>query len=169
MKQQQLQKTLSNLVTHFGYDNVHKALGKLCASDSVSPKSVANISQVGVANSRSGKAKKSYKPNAIKFVQSLKVVDVEKRKILSTLARKYDDKEFMPHVSHVRDFLFDGERDVACIKSRQQVTNTVFKRLSNMETSQLNEMLERGLYGPPKRLESYARAIEGFQRSARSV
>ena len=109
---------------------------------------------------------KRTKPTAMKIVQSCEITDDEKKEILLTLAKQYEAKEFMPNVNHVRDFLH-SERDVSRIKSRQQVTSAVFKKLSALETSKLREILDRGLYGPPKRLESYARAIEGFHRPNR--
>jgi len=107
------------------------------------------------------------KPDAVRVARALAITDAEKREILFALAEKYEAKEFMPHVNQVRDFLNDGERDVSRIKSRAQVTVAVFKRLGDLETGKLREMLERGLYGPPKRLAPYARAIEGFRRHNR--
>lgn len=168
MRQAQLQKTLGDLVTDFGYETVRKTLGKMHAAKLTPVSHRAKPGDVGGTNSAQKLNKKSHKPNAIKCIQSLAIVDTEKNEILATLAEKYEAKEFMPNVNHVREFLFDGERDVLRIKSRQQVTVVVFKKLATLETEKLQEMLDRGLYGSPKRLESYARAIEGFRRPLRS-
>lgn len=165
MKQQQLQETLTDLVGSFGYENVRKTLGAMRAAESATAKRATRNSAKGAAQSPTQPGKK--KPNAVRVARSLAIADDEKQKILFELAEKYEAKEFMPNVNHVRDFLNDGERDVSRIKSRQQVTVAVFKRLGGLETGKLREMLERGLYGPPKRLAPYARAIEGFRRPNR--
>jgi len=161
MRQRQLQETLAGLVGRFGYDNVRKTLSALRAAESAAAKR-------DVAAQPSAAPGKS-KPDAVRVARALAITDAEKREILFALAEKYEAKEFMPNVNHVRDFLNDGERDVSRIKSRSQVTGTVFKRLGDLETGKLREMLERGLYGPPKRLAPYARAIEGFRRQNQSA
>ena len=169
MKQQQLQKTLNDLVSGFGYDTVRKTLSRMRLPQSTGAKRSAKINPVTGGKLPAKNIRKSTKPNAVNVVKSLVITDNEKKKILFTLAEKYEAKEFMPNVNHVRDFLSNGERDVSRIKSRQQVTVAVFKRLGGLEIGELREMLERGLYGPPKRLAPYARAIEGFRRPDRSV
>jgi len=166
MKQQQLQETLTNLVSSFGYENVRKTLGAMRSAKSVTAKRAA-IRRGETAQLPATPDKKKTKPDAVRVAQSLAITDDEKKKILFQLAEKYEAKEFMPNVNHVRDFLNDGERDVSRIKSRQQVTVAVFKQLGGLETGKLREMLDRGLYGPPKRLAPYARAIEGFRRPNR--
>ena len=168
MKQQRLQETLTDLVSRFGYENVRKTLNGMQSARSAEAKHHARTHRNDADKSSDVKpVKKRTKPDAMRVTQSLAVTDDEKKKILLTLAEKYEAKEFMPTVNDVRDFLNDGERDVSRIKSRQQVTATVFKELGCLETNKLREMLDRGLYGPPKRLAPYARAIEGFRRPGR--
>ncbi|MGR3914607.1 MAG: hypothetical protein OD918_08845 [Gammaproteobacteria bacterium] len=167
MSQEQLQEKLSVLISGFGYETVRKTLGKMKAGQSVCAKRSAASRRIPGARSSDCAAKKRAKPNAVNTVTSTDIADSEKKKILIVLAEKYEAKKFMPNVTHVRAFLSNGERDVSRIKSRQQVTVAVFKQLAALETGKLREMLERGLYGPPKRLEAFARAIEGFDRPAR--
>ncbi|WP_423907821.1 hypothetical protein [Candidatus Spongiihabitans sp.] len=168
MKQEQVQKTLSVLINSFGYENIRKTLSGMRSEKSAVANRGAKIRRV-VANQSSMKpTKKRTKPNAVKVVKSIDISDDKKKEILAIMAEKYEAKEFMPNVNHVRDFL-GGGRDVSRIKSRQQVTVAVFKELASLETSELREMLDRGFYAPPKRLESYARAIEGFSRQGRSA
>lgn len=163
MRQRQLQETLAGLVGRFGYDNVRQTLTALRTAESAATKRNAASKDAGQSSAKQSKNK----PDAVRIARALAIADAEKREILFALAEKYEAKEFMPNVNHVRDFLNDGERDVSRIKSRSQVTGTVFKRLGGLETGKLREMLERGLYGPPKRLAPYARAIEGFRRHNR--
>lgn len=162
MKQQQLQETLTSLVSSFGYENVRKTLGTMRSEKFAAAKRNA-VHKDAAGQPPAKPEKKRTKPDAVRVTQSLAITDDEKKKLLFELAEKYEAKEFMPNVNHVRDFLNDGERDVSRIKSRQQVTVAVFRRLGDLETNRLREILERGLYGPPKRLAPYARAIEGFR------
>ena len=166
MKQAQLRESLSELISGFGYEIVHKTLREIHAKKIVDAKRDAGNRCAIVTRSSAKPGKKRTKPNAVRVVKSIEITDDEKKEILFTMAKKYEAKEFMPNVNHVRGFLH-SERDVSRIKSRQQVTSAVFKKLSALETSKLREILDRGLYGPPKRLESYARAIEGFDRQNR--
>lgn len=169
MRQEQLKKTLSDLVSSFGYEKVHKTLSGMRSVKSSAVNHGAKIRCAIVDESSVKPTKKRTKPNAVKVVISLDITDKEKKEILVTMAKQYEAKEFMPTVNHIRDFLSGGEKDVSRIKSRQQVTVAVFKQLSNFEASKLREIAGRGLYGPSKRLETYARAIEGFNRQNRSA
>ncbi len=165
MRNEQLQKTLSNLVADFGYQNVRKTLSGMRSAKTTTVNYKTKHENVVIAKP----SKKKSKPNAEKFVESLVITDAEKKEILVTMAKKYEVKKFMPTVNHVRGFLIDSVEDVSRIKSRQQVTIAVFKQLAILETDTLREIVECGVYGPPKRLEPFARAIEGFSRSSRPV
>lgn len=164
MRHEQLQKTLNNLVTNFGYEDVRKTLSGMRLVKVASTSRKMDSGNAVVAKPTTEPGKKRYRPNAVKFVQSLSITDDEKKKILFSMAEKYEAKEFMPNVNHVRGFLIKQDKDVTRIKSRQQVTISVFKLLADLETSKLCEMVERGMYAPTKRLAPYARAIEGFRR-----
>ncbi len=168
MKQEQLQERLGVLISGFGYETVRKTLSEMRLEKSAAANHGAKIRRVVADEPSVEPAKKKARPNAVNVVKSINISDDEKKEILAIMAEKYEAKEFMPNVNHVRDFL-GGGRDVSRIKSRQQVTVAVFKELAGLETRKLREMLDRGFYGPPKRLESYARAIEGFSRQDRSA
>lgn len=168
MKQEQLQQTLSALISGFGYENVHNTLKGMQSEKSAVENRVAKTCSVGIDESAVKPTKKRTKPNAVNVVKSLDIINDEKKEILFIMAEKYEAKEFMPNVNHVRNFLGD-KRDVSRIKSRQQVTVAVFKQLCDLETCELREIIDHGFYGPPKRLETFARAIEGFSRQDRSA
>lgn len=160
-----LHENLHLLVTDFGYDNVRKALAGMRTS---APR-VAN-SGVAAGNARAATGKSRSRPCAIRTVQKLAVDDPAKHAALMKLAEKYEAKTFMPTAIHARSFLHpdrDPHRNSGGIRSRRQVTVRVFKKLAAMETVRVQEFLDRGLYGPPKRLEPYARAIENFGRARR--
>ena len=166
MKQEQLQEKLGVLISGCGYEAVRKTLSQMKPGRLARAKRGAESGAGLVARPPARPAKKRAKPNALNTVMSIGITDSAKKEILVALAKKYEEKQFMPNVTHVRAFLSD-ERDVSRIKSRQQVTAAVFKKLSALETGKLREIQERGLYGPPKRLAPFARAIEGFERPRR--
>ena len=168
MKQAPLQKSLRDLVSGFGYENVRKALRGMQPEKAAALNRHPKTGRATADASSTKPGKKRTKPNALAIVKSFDLTNDEKNKLLFILAEKYEAKEFMPGVNHVRGFLHGTEIDVARIKSRQQVTATVFKELADLDTDKLQEILDRGLYGPTKRLATFAKAIEGFNRPDRS-
>ena len=161
MNKKTLAKQLTALIGDFGYDNVRKTLGEVrrARKRAVKPNKLA-INRVARP-----------KPNAVAVVASLDCDESEKRDFLSHLAKKYDAKEFMPGVGHVRMFLENENSFIPSgssnIKSRQQVTVKVFKKLAEMSLQELRDLEFYGAYDPPKRLATYAEAIENFGRHLR--
>ncbi|MGI9346612.1 MAG: hypothetical protein ACR2PV_01320 [Gammaproteobacteria bacterium] len=164
MQRNPLKEQLAVLVNNFGYEKVHKLVGEIGKSRlSLAPTGTLAKS----VQAKKAGAKPKSKPNAVRFVETLNILDNEKRNLLRDLAARYENKQFMPNVAHVRGFLGQENRDVSRIKSRQQVTLAVFKILAQYDVSDLSQMIEFGAYGPPKRLGSYAKAIENFGQSRR--
>ncbi len=159
MQKNTLGKILSVLVEGFGYEEVRKSL------DGLGPKAT----EMSTSRELPGKhrQKPRTKPNAITAVESLGVADEGKRDALMTLARKFEEKAFMPNVNHVRAFLKQQGKDVSRIKSRQQAVSAVFKCLGYWKTQSLRELDARGEYGPPKSLAAIAESIEHAGRQSR--
>lgn len=163
MNEANLKKQLSSLVGDFGYDHVRKTLGMIKPVRPKPSKPVVSPTKP-VAHRTAHK-----KPNAVAVVTALNLVDIEKRKFLLRLAQEYENKKFMPNVNHVRSFLMHVHEDPSRIKSRQQVTVKVFKRLASMDLATLRKIDHSGAYGPPKRLATYAEAIGNFGRDRRAA
>ncbi len=152
MQKNTLRKILSVLVDGFGYEEVCKSL------DGLGSKTARVRAPGASAGKRRGKSRT--KPNAITAVESLSVVDEGKKNALMALARKFEEKAFMPNVNHVRAFLRQQGKDVSRIKSRQQAVSIVFKCLADWDTRNLRELDVRGAYGGPKSLSIIAQSIE---------
>ena len=152
MQKNTLQKILSVLVDGFGYEEVRKSL------DGLGSKMVRVRASGAPVGKRRGKPRT--KPNAITIVESLSVVDEGKKNALMALARKFEEKAFMPNVNHVRAFLKRQGKDGSRVKSRQQAVSIVFKCLADWETQNLCELDARGVYGGPKSLSVVAESIE---------
>ena len=156
MKRNALASLLTALVDNFGYDNVRNALDGM------------RIRPSGGVRRKTSRARAARpKPDAVSTVAAMKLDDSEKRDFLAHLAEDYEAKQFMPNVNHVRSFLMHDHDNPALIKSRQQVTVRVFKKLAAMSLDELRELEFCGVYGPPKRLATYAEAIENFGRHLR--
>jgi len=167
MKSNQLEKTLASLVANYGHRKVQNKLdsmkpGRLYPARRERPDRLAKRTYSGT------QTKPARRRDAVTVAESLELNDAEKKTIIVDMAKRYEAKEFMPHVGHVRAFLESLGKDVSRIKSRQQVTVSVFKKLAGMETSALRDIQERGLYGPPITLGPIADAIGRFGRSRRS-
>ena len=159
MKKAALRSLLSALVEDCGYEAVRKALED-CAPARANAPVLMNAS---VKRPR----KPRPKPNAVAVVESLALPDEEKKNALMALAKKYEEKRFMPNVNSVRAFLEKAGEDISRVKSRQQVVSKVFRRLADWETDKLRELDVRSLYGPKKSLSVIARAIEAAGRRRR--
>lgn len=164
MTMKNLTKQLTGLVADFGYDRVHKTLSEICHAKPQMVKHSNPAPKRGKIN-----RKPRSKPDAISTVAAMDVGDSDKKFFLEQLAEKYENKEFMPNVNHVRTFLMYECEDPAKIKSRQQVTVKVFKKMAEMSLEDLRELKYCGMYDPPKRLETYARAIENYGREVRAA
>lgn len=141
MKKKNLLTTLSALVGDCGYESVKRSLDEL---------------------------RPLPRPqNAVAVVASLDVNDEEKRRVLETLAEKYDAKQFMPNVKHVREFMDRVGRDSSRVKARQKVPVAVFQCLATWDTMRLQKMEQVGWY-TPKSLTRIVTAIDKAERPSRS-
>lgn len=165
MKKSILTEMLSVLITHFGLARIMSALVASEGRDKI-------LSALGVKTVQKDKPKSApkprAKPDAVSIVAAMELDDSAKKEFLAHLAKKYEAKEFMPNVNHVRTFLMHDHEDPAKIKSRQQVTVKVFKKMAAMSVEELRELEYCGMYDPPKRLAAYAEAIENYGREMRA-
>lgn len=161
MKPRQLEETLSSLVAVYGHRKVQNKLDRLKSGRDASTK---HRQHCETAKKSAGKPRR----DAMAVAESLDLIDPAKKAVITDMAQRYEAKKFMPNVNHVRAFLESLGEDVSRVKSRQQVTVSVFKKLAELETPVLLDMQNRGLYGPPMTLGPIADAIGRFGQSRRS-
>lgn len=155
MKQRALLRVLTGLIEECGYETVRKALGEMSPS-SLPPFPV-------VKSPRRATKRRAQPPSAQAVVVSLGLPDGSRKRVLARLAEKYEQKTFMPDVCHVRAFLGEGVGGVA-VKSRQQATLRVFKRLAELPEEDVLQIERSGHYGPPKTATDVANAIHAFSQ-----
>lgn len=129
MQRNTLRKLLSTLIDDCGYVAVRKSV------EALNPEAASARTPGGSINKRRGRPQA--KSTAVAVVDSLGISDAEKKEALMVLANKYDVKEFMPNINHIRAFVEREGDDVSCVRSRQQATHIVFKNLGNWETQKL--------------------------------
>jgi len=154
MQRETLRKLLSVLVDECGYEAVRESLGGFAPTQT----RASAVKKPG---------RQRTKPNAISTVESLGISDEGKKSVLMLIARKYEEKTFMPNINHVRAFLEQEGEDITYVNSRQQVVSTVFKHLASWETSKLRELNVSGAYSPPKSLSVIAESIENLGKQNR--
>ena len=96
-------------------------------------------------------------------------VDEETKSILLVLAQEYEGKTFMPNVASVKGFLSREGEHTSGLKSRQQATARVFRRLALWDPDRLRHLRKKGEFGPPKTLRGISEAIEGYGSAARQT
>lgn len=99
MREKTLNKILAALVEDFGYQQVRKSLTNFSRR-----KAKGSIPK---QSSSDGNSKSRVRQSAISIVKSLVIEEEEKRDLLQTLAKKFDEKTFMPNVNAVRAFLWE--------------------------------------------------------------
>ena len=157
---QNLKQKLSTLIDEFGYDGVRKTLAAIRRQASPKKRATQPLARAP----RAPRPRKT----AIAVVKTIDPIDTEKRELLLVMATEFEDKRFMPNVNHARAFLARIGKDPSRIKSRQQVISPIFKGLAAMDIDALRAIENSGIYGPPKRLATYARAIGDFGRDRRA-
>lgn len=163
MKQRALTQVLSGLVEECGYQTVRRALEK------IQPQSPSATTAVAKAAAARRPKKKRARPDAVAVVASLNEADSEKKISLERLARKYEQKVFMPDVAQARDFLRECGVDASRIKMRQNATVRVFKCLADLPQDKLLEIENKGRYGVPKTATDIADAIHAFGNRRRKA
>lgn len=160
VRQTKMRQALAALVEDYGYEPIRRGVERMRPVK----KSAGKAFVTPVKRQTKPRAPRT----AVAVVESLKA-DGEHKRMLMVLAEKYDAKTFIPHVASARGFLETEGVDVSRIKSRQQVTVTVFKRLAQWDTERLQQMDSEGWYAAHRGLAPIAEAIENFGGRRREV
>lgn len=153
-----LRSFVNTLVEEWGYDEVSKLLGELRASGGVP------------SDSRGGDDqrinRKQEKPTARVLAERASLPPEQKR-LVQSLAEKYDAKLFLPSSGDIRYFFeVHGEAEPPT-KQRSEAFRKVLKLLSAMPESSLRRMIEDDAHSGPSRLGPLSDAMRGVgeQRS----
>lgn len=155
-----LNRLVQCLVDEWGHEEVAVAIANVKGS------SKDNL--VGqVTGPKPRTSTRAVKRSAVEQVERA-AVEGEQKEALIQLAARYDDKQFLPSVADVREFLIMlGERPSA-MKDRQEAFRVLLRTLIQLPFERLRQLACSELYSGPARLgplsDAIAVASEGLPR-----
>ena len=172
MAETKLESTLRSIVRQYGFEKVSQALRDVKNSDRGPKRS--NHSGRHKMSSNSGAVvkprKKRTKLSAPEYVTRANISS-EKKPLVAELARRFEDKSFLPALADIRNFCQIYGIDELGSKSRSSAVPRVFKFIAAMETDDIRRILNDGMFSGPSRLRPIADAIRssaGLRTVARS-
>ena len=165
MVDSKLEDTLRGMVRRYGFGKVSQSLWEMEPSShrfehsARSGRSKASSGNGSVA--RPGK--RNVRVAAPEYVAKMDV-SPEKRPLVAELARRFDDKSFLPSIGDVRNFCQIYRIDEPASGARASAIPRIFKFMAGMETDDIRKILDNGAFSGPSRLGPLADAIRGRAR-----
>ena len=167
-----LETHLRSLVRRYGLGQVKQCLGEIGLSSS-GPET-SNQDSPGADGDTVTKSvnKKNVKVTATEYVSKLECTP-EKKQVMIELAKRFQDKCFLPTFGDISNFCRVCGIDEPVSKSRANAIPRVFKFISTMDTDVLQRMLDDEMFSGPSRLAPISDAIRsngrGSARNARGT
>ena len=164
MTQSAMKKTLRSMVREYGYEAVDRSLREigLSARRTEAPPRLPALPPPRVQASA---GRKPGKVTAAEYVAKMDV-PAANADAVAELARRFDDKSFLPSFGDVAFFCRNYRIDEPLSKSRDSAIPRVFKSLAAMDVAELQRILDLGLFSGPSRLGPIADAIRRNGRAA---
>lgn len=160
MADKQLGTALRSLVRRYGLKQVDRSLREIRLSE---PRHEGPKRRPGYANS--GTTKKRKAVSAQEYVSKMDQ-DPGKSAVLSELAKRFQEKSFLPTLGDIRDFCQVYGIDEPASKSRASAIPRVFKFMATMSSEEVRGILDDGMFSGPSRLGPVADAIRENGRAA---
>lgn len=160
MVENRLGTALRSLVRRYGADQVDRALREISRSESRVQD--GNRRSGGV---RSGVTKKRSSVSAQEYVAKMSD-DPEKIPLMSELAKRFEQKTFLPTVGDIRNFCQAYGVDEPASKSRASAVPRIFRFVATMSCEEMQSILDGWLFSGPSRLGPVADAIRENGRAA---
>ena len=149
MTQVNLQDALHSMVLEYGFERVEKALREVRRR-----KRKNKASTDAVTKARKTKPKVT----APQYVAKMKL-QPEKMRSVVALAGKFQDKSFLPTFGDIANFCQTYGVAEPASRSRASAMPRVFKYIAGMEPTDIQRLLDEGLFSGPSRLGPIADAI----------
>ena len=156
----QLAESLRSLVNQYGLKQVCQTLDEIRASTRTGKRRSAPQA-LGAEGSAATRIR--VKPSASRHVAKLDL-PVEKHAPISELARRFDEKSFLPSSGDIAHFCASYGINQPSSRSRSSAIPRVFRAISEMEAKELKRIIDNGLYSGPSRLGPIANAIRKRSR-----
>lgn len=145
-----LNKLLRTLIDEWGYEEVIQELSRIDRHSSETSKDLERYSRIRSKQ----KAKLNPTEQAERATQ-----DYPQKQALVRLAHRYEQKQFLPSVAAVREFLMMRGAAADRIKDRDQAFRLLLKYLLQLSTDQLEQINRSALYSGPSQLGPISDAI----------
>lgn len=159
-----LRAALDSIVRRFGFENVSRALGEFeSASTARRPRP-----QGGERREKQRGLRMSSKPRrtAIEYVRKMDL-PAERAELIGRAAEAFKQRDFLPTMGDVRSFCETYGIEEPKSKSRVDGIPRIFKFLVTMQLSDIQRMLDDGMFSGPAELGPIADAIRGKAREYR--
>lgn len=170
MPKAKLETILSPIVRRYGIERVEQCLRQMESSnhrrihskrssrgETVSRKEVAEKSGAKKTGARKARV------DATVYIDKMKLPP-EKRSAVSDLARRFENKSFLPTYRDIVDFCEMYGIDVPASRSRGNAVPRVFKFIAGMEADDIQGILDRGMFSGPSQLGPISDAIRHHRR-----
>ena len=156
-----LKDMLCLMVDRHGPEQVNRALREV-----VSAHRRKNSNKAKASSKNSAKAKpEKKKTTAPEYVAKMELPS-EKKRGLAELAKRFEEKNFLPSFGDIREFCLIYRIVEPASKSRVSALPRIFKFIATLESSDIQKILDSGLFSGPARLGPIADAIMRNGRSA---
>ena len=167
MTQADLKDTLRSMVLKYGFEQVNDSLREISLSGYRSGR--ANRKTEAPKRRAARKAGRGRsRPNAPEYVAKMELPS-EKQPAVVELARRFQDKSFLPTFGDIANFCRTYDIDEPASKSRAGAIPRVFKCLASMAAVDIQGILDEGMFSGPSRLGPIADAIRRNGRATTAV
>lgn len=164
MKDSDLKNDLRLLVDRYGIDRVNREMQTIASSGKrMTVKSRKPLRESGT---QGNVKRKSSKVTAVEYVSRMDVA-AERRVPMLELAKRFEERSFLPTYADIQDFCRIYGIEELASKTRANVIPRVFKFLATMEVHGLQRLLDENAFSGPARLGPIADAIRRHGRTTR--
>lgn len=158
MTADQLASSLRALVREHGLDQVSRSLDEIGTTLDDHPEKAESGADRPGQPAGVNKSRKKRSATALERVARMDLSQ-EKTDAVVELARRFDEKSFMPTFGDIAHFCHLYNVDEPSSKSRASAIPRVFRTIAAMEVEDIQGMLDYGMFSGPSRLGPIADAI----------
>jgi len=153
----QLAESLRSLVHQYGFRQVSQALDKIQSPEP------SGSHELPTSEPPRGRQAGVPKGQRVKLTASRHVAKLElpsgKLAPVAELARRFDEKAFLPSFGDIAHFCESYGVDEPSSKSRASAIPRIFKAIAEMEIKEIQRIVDDGMFSGPSRLGPIADAI----------
>ena len=163
MRGDQLDASLRELVREHGLEQVSRSLHEIGGLDGQAQDAVPSSGRPAQRAAGPG-AKRKRSATALERVQKMDLSNETADNVLR-LARRFDEKSFMPTFGDIAHFCSVHDIEVPASKSRASAVSRVFSAIAAMNAEDIQILLDYGAFSGPARLGPIADAIARRSRA----